>query len=652
MTPQIYASNSDQGANLLENEYQDFSFGTATTWTVSPGLPVLGTGVFNPSSQGGIRYVSTVPIYVMVQRTGTLNSNQTMLDAAGWVSYSFDASGYANFTLPAGAHTFQWKTNFATAGSLKIVQFWTDRGGEIVWQLWPTIGDDPSTGWNEAASDIGDGHWWTFTATHRFLYIAGGSGNCWIHTILPFEGAVETPGIMRSVNEGTGEQGNKGTGTDDGNAGPEGPSGGRALNDDFNATTQAFSLAGYSSAELSFYQKYALQVGANGVVVLVGNDTAGDGIYKFRYVTPKRPYTGNIRFDIPATRISDDYGREMRWCFNGISTNGLGLWDYITVDLTPFIGQTHVKVRFLYINATMTNVGYWYVDDIVVRASRGDSTPSANAVDDQWELVTKSASLSGGDTADAYSGAHAWLCHDPSPGVDYLKGGIDNSLTTVPIDLTNALDAALDVMFKFNINATDGRPPDGLRIEVSSDNGETWQSLNRGARSGSGVSGTVAAGADGTSVTGVDVGGSWVASATMSRLSCDLSGWAGHVILIRFRVVTRTDIATHYESNAAGFGGVYVDDVKVTGNTTTGGRSVGERSVPQGTGGDGHSGAAQTSDINKDGVDSTMYKNDYSGNGKEDNGACVWTSPSVPVRPESATATSTARFETAGGGKR
>jgi hypothetical protein len=39
-------------------------------------------------------------------------------------------------------------------------------------------------------------------------------------------------------------------------------------------------------------------------------------------------------------------------------------------------------------------------------------------------------------------------------------------------------------------------------------------------------------------------------------------------------VVTRTDIANHYENASKGFGGIYVDDVRVVGNTTTGGRAV------------------------------------------------------------------------------
>jgi hypothetical protein len=563
-TPQLYARTSSQGSNRLYNLYQDFSFGSAITIDIDPGLPVLGSA--NGVNQNGLRYISTVPLYITVKGVGPLGLNGSQLDGAGWTAYDLDGDGYANFTLPAGAHTYLWRTTFGGGGGLYIVRIGTDRGGEVAWQLWPTIGDPPGTGFDESTSHFTDGNFWNFTASHRFLYLVGGSGNCWIHTILPFEGAVETPGIMRAVDGGAREPGNRETGT-----GAEGGAGGRA-NEDFYITTAPFSLAGYASAELSFYQKYSMQVGANGVVIMVGNDTAGDNNYKYRYVTPTRPYTGNIRFDIPASRIRDDFGREMRWCFNGVSTNGLGQWDYITVDLSQFIGQVHVKVKFVYINATMTSVGYWYVDDVVVRAGRGDLAPSSNSVDDQWELVTRGTSLGGTDTADSYGGRKAWLCHDPSAGVDYLKGGVDNSLTTVPIDLTNALDASLDVKFKFNINSADGRPPDGFRVEVSADNGESWQALNRGVRSSSGVSGSVAAGGDGTSITGVELGDSWVSSKTMSRLNCDLSGWAGKVILLRFRVVTRTDTANHYDSAVAGFGGVYVDDVKVIGNTTTGGR--------------------------------------------------------------------------------
>jgi hypothetical protein len=193
---------------------------------------------------------------------------------------------------------------------------------------------------------------------------------------------------------------------------------------------------------------------------------------------------------------------------------------------------------------------------------------------DQWELVKKGTTLgAAGDTADAFSGNYAWLCHNPSPSIDYLKGGLDNALITAPIDLTNALDATLIAKFKFNLNYTDGRPPDGFRVEVSSDVGVSWRPVNFGVRSGWKVSGTEAAGGDGKSFTGVDIGGNWVYSTTLTRLNCDLSGWAGSVIQLRFRVVTRADSVNHYHA-VTGWGGFYIDDVTVFGNTTTGGRSA------------------------------------------------------------------------------
>ena len=583
--PQYYGTNSGQNSRTLDNLYQDFSFGQAITIKVSPGLPVLGNGIGNPLSVNGLQYMASTPVTIMVHAEGILLLNRHQIDGSGWMDFSFDGDGNFNLTLPEGLHKVWFQTTFSGNGGLRLVKMSTEAGGEFVWQLYPSIANIPGTGFNEATSQFSDDHWTNYTANRRFLYLVGGSGNCWIHTILPFEGAVETPGIMRGSPEPQQADGQQQT-----HMGAEGASSGRAI-DNYWAVTQNFSLVGYEKAELSFYQKYALAVGANGVVILVGNDTAGNLVYKYKYVTPKRPYTGNIRFDVFPSQIMDDFGKEMRWCFNGISTNGMGQWDYITVDLTPFIGQQNVKIKFLYLNVTMAATGYWYIDDIEVKAARSDSVAVTGAVNDQWELVKKGDPLGGGggDFADSYNGKHAWLCHDPNAtGVDYLKGGLDNSLTTVPIDLTNALDASLDVKFKFNINSSDGRPPDGFRIEVSSDNGETWQAINRGVRSCSGVSGTVAAGADGTSLTGVNLTEYWVSSKTMSRLNCDLSGWAGSVIMLRFRVVTRTDISNHYDNASKGFGGIYIDDVRVVGNTTTGGRSAGER-VPgndEGTTGD------------------------------------------------------------------
>ncbi|MEM4728792.1 MAG: CARDB domain-containing protein [Thermoplasmata archaeon] len=366
---------------------------------------------------------------------------------------------------------------------------------------------------------------------------------------------------------------------------------------DRNLTTKTFSLLGVTSAKLTFWHKYDLKAGANGGVLMVGTAASESGPYTYRYITPTQPYTGNLQIAQWGTpHLKDGFGNDIRWCWNGVSGSGRFTWDYVEADLTPFIGNQFVRVRFAYIYCTGGTGMGWAIDDIEVRVERANAVPVSASVPDQWELVRKGDVLGGGgDIADAYSGEWAWLCHSPSPGIDYLAAGIDNSLTTIPIDLTNALDARLDARLKFNINSLDGRPPDGLRVEVSSDNGITWRALNRGVRSGWKVSGTEAAGPDGTSATGVDLGGNWVASGTMSRLNCDLSGWAGSVILLRFRVVTRTDIADHYHSALAGFGGVYIDDIKVVGNTTTGGRAAGpvERSVTSAC----HSGAEAEEEV-------------------------------------------------------
>ncbi|MGQ9581973.1 MAG: CARDB domain-containing protein [Thermoplasmatota archaeon] len=403
---------------------------------------------------------------------------------------------------------------------------------------------------------------------------------------------------------------------------------------DRNLTTQTFSLAGATSAKLSFWQKYDLKAGGNGGVLLVGTAPPPGTNFTYRYITPTQPYTGNLQISQwGSPHLMDGLGNSIRWCWNGVSGSGRFTWDYVEADLTPFVGNQYVRVRFAYIYCTGgTGVG-WAIDDIEVRVERSNSLPASSSVMDQWELVRRGETLGGGgDTADAFSGEWAWLCHSPSPGVDYLAAGIDNSLMTIPIDLTNANDARLDARLKFNINGSDGRPPDGFRVEVSSDNGVTWCALNRGVRAAWRVSGTEAPGPDGTSDTGVELRDNWVASGSLSRLNCDLSGWAGSVILLRFRVVTRTDLATHYESALAGFGGVYVDDISVVGNTSTGGRGAEgpgklEAGAPKGGGAPGSPPAPPESG----GAGEEGAGAEGSGPGPGTDGAAGW-GPAVPAR--------------------
>ncbi|MCK5559974.1 MAG: hypothetical protein KAJ51_05250, partial [Thermoplasmata archaeon] len=179
-----------------------------------------------------------------------------------------------------------------------------------------------------------------------------------------------------------------------------------------------------------------------------------------------------------------------------------------------------------------------------------------------------------------HSGNYCWWNHNATS--NSFSGGLDNSLYTRPLDLTNARDATLSAYFKFNINKTSARPPDGFRVEISNDNGMTWLQLNLGFRTAWGLSGDEAdiedGKNDGKSYTGLDVYGEdavqdyWVESNTLTRLNCNLTGWRGSVIMLRFRVITASDDnpyfgANHIEDSTVGFGGFYIDDVIIVGNS-------------------------------------------------------------------------------------
>ncbi len=316
-------------------------------------------------------------------------------------------------------------------------------------------------------------------------------------------------------------------------------------------TTETFSLTGASAARLTFYHKYNLKLGANGGVVLVGTDSDGDGDFTYEYVQPTQPYPSNIQVDQWANK-TDDVGVQMRWAWNGISGHGAFTWEYVQVNLDRFIGEDAVRIKFLYIYCGGGNGYGWAIDDVAVKVSRSDAQAVGPASADLWAL----------SITDSFSGDHAWLNRDPVTG--HLKGSLDNALTSELIDLTNAIRASLSVKLKFNINNGSGRPPDGFRLEVSSDNGITWRAINFGVRAAWGLSGT-----EHKSYTGIDLGDNWVDSNSLARVNCDLSGWGGAVIKLRFRVVTAADDnpyfgSDHYQDPDA-FGGIFVDDVVVSG---------------------------------------------------------------------------------------
>jgi hypothetical protein len=188
------------------------------------------------------------------------------------------------------------------------------------------------------------------------------------------------------------------------------------------------------------------------------------------------------------------------------------------------------------------------------------------------------------DDPGAHSGTKCWNNIDPVTGD--IKPGIDNYLMTAPIDLTNARNAYLSAYFRFNFNQQSAAPPDGFRVEVTTDGGLTWIAINLGVRSAWGVSGTGPdiedTIIDGRSYTGItDTGNAaadnyWVSAGTLNRLNIDLSAWSGNQIYIRFRMVSNNLPGYVYSHNNnafsgdPGFGGFCIDDVNVYGETIFG----------------------------------------------------------------------------------
>jgi len=344
--------------------------------------------------------------------------------------------------------------------------------------------------------------------------------------------------------------------------------------DIYNLTTQEFQLANYQKATLQFWQRYDLLYTENGGVVQVGTSILQGGPYKYQYAQPAQPYTGNLRLD---KTVYDNYANLIRWAWNGRSGGGTFDWEFQQLDLTPFINPARpwVKVRFSFYTWGYGNGGSWWLDDVKVKVQRAETTAITNTMWDQWQYYQWPSAPA---ALQPHSGTHMWWNHNPTAGND-TKSGMDNSLYTKSIDLTHAADAHLSAYFMFNFNDAAGRPPDGFRVEVSGDNGVTWSPVNLGVRSSWGVSGNWAV--DGKSpdgkqaYTGIQDGGAnsatpvWVEAGSLWRLNTNLTGWAGQVVKIRFRVVTNLN-PTHYKA-ATVFKGLAIDDVIVRGNTTLSG---------------------------------------------------------------------------------
>ncbi len=344
--------------------------------------------------------------------------------------------------------------------------------------------------------------------------------------------------------------------------------------------TKPVSLDNASSVSLSFWTKYWDTQGTNGGVVYLWGSPDGttwQWLPQYRYyLIPTQGYTGNLRFsgvngnattggptiNGVQSGLIDANNNLPYWCFNGVSGHGTFTWDYITVNLTQYASQFKaIRIVFLFaqFGGITPNFGWtpemgWYLDDVKIEVT-GDG------VRDVWKLVNFGST---GPTG-AHSGDYAWAYENATGD---LPVGVDSSLISKQIDLTTARNVTLNFWIRFNINPAAGVPPATVRVEISDDNGMTWNSITYGVRIGWGSSGH--GDFSGVADDGSTSSYNWVKSTTLLRINCDLSGWAGKIILIRFRIATN---ATSYPSYDPSYPndphGVFIDDVFIFGESNS-----------------------------------------------------------------------------------
>jgi len=359
--------------------------------------------------------------------------------------------------------------------------------------------------------------------------------------------------------------------------------------------TPCINVHNADKAELTFWHKFNLTCPVNGAVLQVAYKNTGGGSVKTgtphwvyitgAYINPTSAYNSNHKgWDVPAAY--DDDGTYMMFCWNGYGTDTLYNWEFVKVDFTSYIQKAeeysngNLRIRFyllvyeqyygLYPNGVNDGGaadpydygGMWLIDDVEAHVYGGGK--------DMWHYLGPENTY-----FDSHSGDYAFWCGNNSTGL--FATSMDCSLTSVPIDLTTAKDAKLEFWTKFNIKMKGGYPGDWCQIAVSDDMGNTWHNIQFGYTFGWNVSGTRSdaddlPADDGKSYTGItpDGGPGWVSSNTLMKISADLSGASGSTILIRITMITNND-ADIAENASLGWGGIYIDDIRIIGNSSLGG---------------------------------------------------------------------------------
>lgn len=326
-----------------------------------------------------------------------------------------------------------------------------------------------------------------------------------------------------------------------------------------------------NSASLEFLSRYWLTGGTTGGFIYLWGKEAGEEDWSWEkdnrlYVEPEQSYTGNLDFDrivehneeggprITGDGAEDDgYLEDLRgnlpnWVFNGKSADRTFDWKYHSVNIGQYqdimeendFDEVRAVFMLTQFGGIIREDGWepemgWYLDNVRFKISSEweDDGPG------YWNLTSASrleqmgiTEYQGEDgienyydrTHDSEDGKY-WIFTSEDGGEDRLPQGVDSSLYTRPIYLDNARNPRLTAHMKFNIDDGAGLPPSGFRIEVSDDDGRTWDPLTSGARAGSGASGD-------------DEEYGWIDSGSLSRVHADLSGWRDERIILRFRVFT------------------------------------------------------------------------------------------------------------------
>ncbi len=359
------------------------------------------------------------------------------------------------------------------------------------------------------------------------------------------------------------------------------------------AVTQPMDLQDANSAEFSFWHRYDLLEGVNGGYLMIGFENDDGGEYDWHYVEPSDgSYTGNLLMqdEMP----EDDFDNSVQWVWNRKSADGTLDWEHARLDIIDEaediieeedLDESHldnIRAGLFYTHYGFPDeAGGWWIDNVRVTASYDWSEDGPG----YWDLTNAEGLEEKGIIEDADNNenyhdhtlgneeGHYWIYTAPEKDEDgnvvgdKLPRGVDSSLYTQPIYLDNADNPQLTAHMQFNIDDGEGRPPNGFRVEISDDDGETWDSLTYGARSAWGYSGEDGEDCEYSGVTedGDEEDYGWVDSNTLARLEADLTGWRGQRVLLRFRVFTNTtedDDAFYSDPDLPR--AVFIDDVWVT----------------------------------------------------------------------------------------